>query len=38
MASRSAVTAGIRRCFTFTAAATYITDGDVSFDDCAMLT
>src|SRR5258708_21008268 len=38
MASRNAVSAGIRRCFTLTAAATYIDDGNESFDDCAMLT
>ncbi len=38
IASRSAVTAGIRRCFTLTAAAMYIADGNESFDDCAMLT
>ena len=38
IASCRAVTAGIRRCFTLTAAAIYIADGNVSFDDCAMLT
>ena len=32
------VTAGIRRAFTLTAAAMYMVDGNVSFDDCAMLT
>ena len=38
IASRKAVTAGMRRRFTLTAAAMYIADGNVSFDDCAMLT
>src|SRR5262249_21138953 len=38
MASCSAWTAGISRFFTFTAAAMYITEGNESFDDCAMLT
>src|SRR5262249_62261770 len=37
-ASRSAVTAGISRCFTLTAAAIYIADGKESFDDCAIFT
>src|SRR5215467_15900670 len=38
IASWSAVTAGISRSFTFTAAAIHIADGNESFDDCAMLT
>ena len=38
IASRSAVTAGISRSFTFTAAAMFIAVGNVSFDDCDMLT
>ena len=38
MASRSSVTAGIRRWRTLTAAATYMAEGKESFDDCAMLT
>ena len=38
IASRSAVTAGISRCLTSTAAAMYIAEGNVSFDDCDMLT
>ena len=38
IASRSAVTAGIRRSFTLTAAAMHIADGNESFDDCAILT
>src|SRR5262247_84827 len=38
IASRNAVTAGIRRCFTLTAAAMHIAEGKESFDDCAMLT
>src|SRR6516165_12376497 len=38
IAPRKVVTAGMRRCFTLTAAAMYIADGNVSFDDCAMLT
>ena len=33
-----ALTAGIRRCFTATAAAIYIAEGKVSFEDCDMLT
>jgi hypothetical protein len=33
-----AVTAGTRRCFTLTAAAIFMADGNESFDDCAMLT
>lgn len=37
-ASRSVATAGTRRCFVFTAAAMYIAEGNVSFDDCAILT
>jgi len=36
MASCKAVTAGIRWCFTLTAAAIYIADGNESFDDCAI--
>ena len=38
IASRKAATAGMRRCFTFTAAAMYMAEGNESFDDCAMLT
>ena len=38
IASRSAVTAGISRCFTLTAAAMCIADGKESFDDCDMFT
>ena len=38
IASRSAFTAGISRCFTLTAAAMFIAEGNVSFDDCDMLT
>src|SRR5262249_60883020 len=38
IASRKAVTAGMRRCFTLSAAAIYMAEGNVSFDDCAMLT
>ena len=38
MASCNALTAGIRRCFTLTAAAMYIADGNESFDDWAMFT
>ena len=38
IASCSALTAGISRCFTFSAAAMYIADGKESFDDCDMLT
>jgi protein gp37 len=38
IASCKAVTAGIRRCFAFTAAAIYMADGNESFDDWAMLT
>jgi hypothetical protein len=38
MASRKAATAGTSRCFTLTAAAMYIAEGNVSFEDCAMLT
>src|SRR5208337_4909001 len=37
-ASPRAVTAGSSRLFTLTAAAIYIADGNVSFDDCDMLT
>ena len=37
-AMTGAATAGIRRCFTLTAAAMYMADGNESFDDCAMLT
>ena len=33
IASRRAAIAGIRRCFTFTAAVTYIADGNESFED-----
>src|SRR5258708_36898112 len=36
--SCSVVTAGIKRCFTFNAAAIFIADGNVSLDDCAILT
>jgi len=38
IASRSAVTAGINRSLTLTAAAMCIADGKVSFDDCDMFT
>src|SRR5215471_13033592 len=38
MASRNAVTAGISRCFTLTAAAIYMADGNESFDDWAIFT
>ena len=38
IASRSAVTAGTSRLVTLTAAAMYIADGKLSFDDCDMLT
>ena len=38
IASCSACTAGISRCVTPTAAAMYIAEGNVSFDDCDMLT
>src|SRR5262245_64765752 len=38
IASCSRLTAGIRRCFTLTAAAMYIAEGNESFDDCDMLT
>jgi hypothetical protein len=38
IASRNAVTAGIKRSFTLTAAAIFMADGKESFDDCAMLT
>src|SRR5215472_19340852 len=38
IASWSAVTAGISRSFTFTAAAIHIADGNESFDDCAIFT
>src|ERR1700724_4880010 len=38
IASQRAVTAGIRRSFTFTAAAMHMAEGNESFDDCAMLT
>src|SRR3984957_21150193 len=38
IASRSAVTAGTRRLVTLTAAAMYIADGKLSFDDCDILT
>ena len=38
IASCSAFTAGINRCFTLTAAAMFIAEGNESFDDCAMLT
>ena len=34
----SAATAGIRREMVFVAAAMYIADGKLSFDDCDMLT
>src|SRR5262245_5057156 len=36
--SRSAVTEGMRRSFTFTAAAMHMAEGKESFEDCAMLT
>jgi hypothetical protein len=38
MASQSALTAGIRRSVTLTAAAIYIAEGKESFDDGDMLT
>src|SRR5215469_2654817 len=38
IASRSAVTAGMRRCFTLTAAAIFMAEGNESFEDCAILT
>src|SRR3984957_5472365 len=38
IASCSAVTAGTRRCLVLTAAAIYIADGNVSLEDCDMLT
>src|SRR5882672_8041688 len=38
IASCSALTAGIRRCVTLTAAAIYIAEGKLSFDDCDMFT
>src|SRR6266446_3699179 len=38
IASCSAFTAGMRRCVTLTAAAMYIAEGNVSLDDCDMLT
>src|SRR3981189_3731487 len=38
IASCKAFTAGIKRCVTFTAAAMYIAEGKLSFDDCDMLT
>src|SRR6202162_4610154 len=38
IASRSAVTAGTSRSFTFTTAAMHMAEGNESFDDCAMLT
>src|SRR5580704_15215031 len=38
IASRSAVTAGISRSFTFTAAAMFMAVGKESFDDCDILT
>src|SRR3989442_1198693 len=38
MESCRAATAGTRRCFTLTAAAMYIAEGNESFDDCAMFT
>src|ERR1700730_17536276 len=38
IAACSAFTAGMRRCFTPIADAIYIADGNVSFDDCDMLT
>src|ERR1700752_3143104 len=37
-ASCKAFTAGIRRCFTLSAAAIYMADGKESFDDCAIFT
>src|SRR6266478_3033488 len=37
-ASCNAFTAGISRCFTLTAAAMFIAEGNVSLDDCDMLT
>src|ERR1700761_8798537 len=37
IASRSPSTAGMRRCFTLTAAAMHIADGKESFDDWAIL-
>ena len=38
IASRNAATAGIIRCLTLTAAATFIADGNESLDDCDILT
>ena len=38
MASCSAFTAGISRCFTLTAAAMFMAEGNESLDDCDMLT
>jgi hypothetical protein len=38
MASRKALTAGMSRLFTLTAAAMYMAEGKESLDDCAMLT
>ncbi len=38
MASRRAVTAGMRRVLTFTAAAMFMAEGKLSFDDCDMFT
>jgi hypothetical protein len=38
IASRSVATAGMRRAFTLTAAAMFIAEGKLSFDDWAMLT
>ena len=38
IASRSAVTAGISRSLTLTAAAMFIADGKESFEDCDMFT
>jgi len=38
IASCSCFTAGISRCFTLTAAAMFIAEGNVSLDDWAMLT
>src|SRR5882757_8612967 len=38
IASRRLVTAGSSLLFTFTAAAMYIAEGNVSFDDCDMFT
>ena len=38
IASHRSFTAGISRCFMLTAAAMFIADGNVSLEDCDMLT